>query len=245
MRISAIVATRMTSSRLPGKVLMDLCGEPALIRLIGRLRQSKYIDEIVIATTMNSQDDIVVETAKQAGVRYYRGDENDVLARTVEAAESVDSEFIVQVTSDCPLIDAETIDAVIERMIHNPFLDYVGNHLVNTYPLGFSAEIFRTSRLREVERITSDPSDREHVSLYFYEHPEIYKLSNVEAPEFLRHPNYRLTLDTAQDYELIHLIYKRLYVENPNFNLYDIVNFLEEHPELLSINRDIEQKKAR
>lgn len=245
MRIHAIVATRMTSTRLPGKVLMDLAGEPALIRLIERLRKSRYIQDIVIATTTNPEDDVVVETAKKAGVGYYRGSEEDVLLRTVEAAEAAETDYIIQVTSDCPLIDSETVDAVIERMLEHPYLDYVGNHLTRTYPLGFSAEIFRTVQLREIEQTTNDPADREHVSLYFYEHPEQYHLSNVEAAHVLRHPEYRLTLDTIDDYHLIRHVFEALYPTNPGFTLYDIVRYLERKPGLLQKNSHIKQKKAR
>jgi spore coat polysaccharide biosynthesis protein SpsF len=245
MNINAIVATRMTSSRLPGKVLKELAGQPALIRLIERLKRSKYLQNVVIATTTNVQDDIVVQTAKEQDVLCFRGSEEDVLLRTVMAAESTNTQLIVQVTSDCPLIDAETIDNAIERMLERPYLDYVGNHLVRTYPLGFSVEVFRTSALREVEQTTNDPADREHVSLYIYEHPELFKLSNVEAPDFLRHPEYRLTLDTQEDYTLIKYIYESLYPVKPDFNLYDITRFLKKFPQLLHINQSIQQKKAR
>jgi spore coat polysaccharide biosynthesis protein SpsF len=245
MSINAIVATRMTSSRLPGKVLMDLGGQPALVRLIERLRKSKYITNIVIATTTNQEDDIVVQTAIEQGVIYYRGSEHDVLKRTVEAAEATDTEYIVQITSDCPLIDHETIDAVIERMLAHPYLDYVGNHLVRTYPLGFNTEIFRTKLLRYIEQTTDDPADREHVSLYIYEHPEQYRLSNVEAPFMIRHPELRLTLDTKEDYAFIKAVFEGIYPDKPNFDLYDIVRFLSNNQELLSINKNIQQKKAR
>jgi spore coat polysaccharide biosynthesis protein SpsF len=245
MRVNAIVATRMTSSRLPGKVLMDLGGKPALVRLIERLKRSKYLHEIVIATTINQEDDVVVKTAEEQGVLYYRGSEEDVLARTVEAAEATGTDYIVQITSDCPLIDAETIDRVIERMLEHPYLDYVGNSLVRTYPLGYSTEIFRTEALREVERTIDDPAVREHVSLYFYENPEIYRLSNVEAPLFLRHPEYRLTLDTQEDYRVIKHVFEALYEEKSDFTLYDITRYLIQHPEVAAWNRHIQQKKAR
>jgi len=245
MRIHAIVATRMTSTRLPVKVLLPLGGKPALTRLVERLRRSRYLDGIVIATTTNPEDDIVADTARGEGVHFYRGSEEDVLARTVEAAEAFRADYIVQVTSDCPLIDADTIDAVIERMLEHPYLDYVGNHLVRTYPLGFCAEIFRTDELRRIERQTSDPADREHVSLYYYEHPERYKLSNVEAPHMLRHPEYRLTLDTEDDYVLIRHLFEMLYPHKPGFTLYDLVRYLQSHEEWAGINRHIVQKKAR
>lgn len=245
MKINAVVATRMTSSRLPGKVLMNLAGQPALVRLLERLKRSKYLNDIVVATTTNNTDDKVAETAEAQKVKFYRGSEEDVLQRTVEAAEANDTDYIVQITSDCPLIDDRTIDQVIERMLDHPYLDYAANQLVRTYPQGFSVEIFRTVALRKVERQVDDPAVREHVSLYFYEHPEIYRLSNVEAPYFLRHPEFRLTLDTEEDYRLISNIYEALYLAKPDFDLYDITRYLLDNPRLLSINEQVKQKKAR
>ncbi|SMC40227.1 cytidylyltransferase domain-containing protein [Sporomusa malonica] len=245
MKFNAIVAARMTSSRLPGKVLMDLAGQPALVRLIERLRRSKYLNDIVIATTINPSDNVIMETAKAQGVKYYRGSEEDVLLRTVEAAEATAADFIVQITSDCPLLDNETIDRVIEQMLEHPYLDYVATQLVRTYPLGFSVEVFRTTALRQVEQTITDATVREHVSLYFYEHPELYHLSNVEAPCFVRHPNYRLTLDTEDDYRLIRSVYEALYPVKPAFDLYDITRYLEQHSEIASMNTHIAQKKAR
>jgi spore coat polysaccharide biosynthesis protein SpsF len=245
MNIKAIIASRMTSTRLPGKVVMDLYGEPALIRMIERLRLSKYINGIVIATTFNDTDDIIEALASQEKVFCYRGSEEDVLLRTVEAAVETQTDLIVQVTSDCPLLDAETIDLVIERMIEHPYLDFATNQMFLTYPLGFGVEVVRTNTLREVERITRDPADREHVTLYIYERPEKYHLSNIEAPAYLRHPDYRLTLDTMEDYTLIQQVYKELYPRKRDFNLYDIVKYLSANPELLEINSEINQKKAR
>lgn len=245
MNFNAIVATRMTSSRLPGKVLLDLAGKPALVRLIERLKRSKYINEIVIATTTNQTDDIVVETAKSQGVIYYRGSEEDVLLRTVEAAEATATDFIVQITSDCPLLDHETVDRVIERICEHSYIDYAANQLVRTYPIGFSVEVFRTKDLRHVEQTINDPAVREHVSLYFYEHPERYYLSNLEAPHFLHHPEYRLTLDTEEDYNLIRNIYETLYPIKPAFDLYDITRYLQRNAILSSMNQHVQQKKAR
>ncbi len=245
MKISAIVASRMTSTRLPGKILMDLFGEPALVRLIERLKRSKYLHQIVIATTTNKQDDVVVETAINNGVLYYRGSEEDVLLRHVEAALATDTDLIVHITSDCPLLDTETIDRVIERKLEHPYLDFVANDIFQTYPLGYSVEVFATKTLREVEKLTQDPPDREHVSLFMYERPKQYHLSNVEAPSFLRHPEYRLTLDTREDYTLISDIYDALYPLKKDFNLYDIVKYLNNNKELLSFNSSIQQKRAR
>lgn len=243
MKIAVIVAARMTSTRLPGKILKELAGKPALAQLIRRLKRSKYLQDIVIATTVNREDDQVVATAEQERVAWYRGSELDVLARTVEAAESVNADYIVQITSDCPLIDAETVDRVIEYMLEHPYCDYVSNTIVRTYPNGFDTEVFRTKDLRDVERRIDIPEVREHVSLYFYTHPEEYYLASVEAPFYLHHPEYRLTLDTEEDYRLLHLIYDQLYPVSHDFDLYDIVRLLSLNPQYLEINQMIQQKK--
>ncbi len=243
VKIAAIVASRMTSTRLPGKILKEMAGKPALVHLIERLKKSKYLQEIVIATTTNDTDDLVVQTAQREDVKYYRGSEMDVLARTTEAAESGEADYIVQITSDCPLADPGIIDRVIGYMLEDPYCDYVSNNLVKTYPLGFDVEIFRTMDLQKVEQNVHIPEVREHVSLYFYTHPEQYYLANIEAPFFLHHPEYRLTLDTEEDYKLIRLIYETLYPSDPFFDAYAIIRLLLLHPEYLKINHDIHQKK--
>jgi spore coat polysaccharide biosynthesis protein SpsF len=243
--INAIVASRMTSSRLPGKILKNLAGKPALEQLVERLSKSKYLNQTVIATTTNLEDNIIAATAERLEVPYYRGSELDVLSRTVEAAEATQTDIIVQITSDCPLIDSDTVDRVVERFLEHPYLDYVSNCLVHTYPIGFSIEVFRTNTLRAIEKMTQDPADREHVSLYMYERPQQYHLSNVEAPHFLRHPEFRLTLDTIEDYQLISYIYEALYSKNNSFDLYDITQFLLKNPDLSQINVEVKQKKAR
>lgn len=245
MKIVAVVAARMTSSRLPGKVLLPIVGVPVLAHCVKRIQQSRYIHEVVIATTMNESDNDIVSLARELKVSFYRGSEEDVLARTLEAAQSVKADVIVQITSDCPLIDKDTIDQVITHFLEHPYLHYVHNQQIRTYPLGFSVEVFRTKDLEKIASITNDPAHREHVSLYFYEHPELYHLSNVEAPYFLRHPSYRLTLDTSEDYRVIHTIFESLYPQNEYFTLYDIIRYLQCNPLLVSYNSHIEQKRAR
>ena len=240
-KIVATIEARMTSSRFPGKVLMDFCGKPSLQHIIERLRRSKYIDDVIVATTVNKEDDPIVNLCKSLGCRYYRGSEDDVLDRVLKTAKSIDGDVIVEITGDCPLIDWRHADFLIKKLFESDY-DYSSNIIERTFPDGFDVQVFYTSVLEEVSNITQDPSDREHVSLYIYNHPGKYKLYNWSAPEKLHYPQYAVTLDTIEDYELIKLIYENLYYKNPDFDAHDVVEFLLHNQKLLDINNHIERK---
>jgi spore coat polysaccharide biosynthesis protein SpsF len=244
MPIWAVVAARMTSSRMPGKSLVPLAGTPSLAHLIRRLRRSRYLDGIVIATTDRRTDDPIRSCARTEGVAVFSGSEDDVLDRTVRAAESVGASIIVQVTGDCPLIDAAVVDRTIEAyLVERP--DYACNRMPESYPNGMDTEVFATSLLAEVSKITEDPADREHVSLYIYEHPERYRLLNVTAPNEHHWPELRLTLDTEEDYRLISAIFDALLPRDPAFGLSDTLKWLRENPKMLELNRTVDQKPVR
>ena len=246
MKIVATIEARMTSSRLPGKILKEVMGKPMLERLIERVNRSKHIQEIVVATTTSPQDEETQKACQQMGVSCYRGSEDDVLERVLKTAKAHQADLIVELTGDCPLLDPATIDAVIEKFLDNaPHYDYVSNVLERTFPRGMDTQIFPTKVLDEVNQLTKDPADRENVSLYIYEHPEKYKLGNVKAPEALHRPDLRLTVDLPEDYELVCNIYKELYPKKPDFNLQDIIELLDNKPELLNLNAHIQQKPVR
>ena len=244
MKTVATVEARMNSSRLPGKVLRPILGKPTLELLIERLRRARTVDQVVVATTIHPADDPLERLAGRLGVGCFRGSEEDVLGRVFGAARSVKADVIVEITGDCPLIDPEVIDRVVE-IYRGSDADYVSNGLRRTYPDGLDTQVFATAILAEVAELTNDPADREHVSLYIYEHPERYKLLNVESglPESAWDP--RLTLDTAEDLELISSIYHALYPENPTFGLADILALLYRNPHWLAVNRHVQQKKVR
>ena len=242
--ICAVVAARMTSSRMPGKSMALLAGKPSLSHIIARLRRSSLLDGVVIATTENPSDDPIRECAIREGVDVFSGSEEDVLDRTLKAARSVSADIIVQVTGDCPLIDAAVVDPVISTYLKmKP--DYICNRMPETYPNGMDTEVFSTELLAEVAMLTNDPNDREHVSLYIYEHPEHYKLMNIAAPPEHHWPELRLTLDTFEDYGLIRSIYDGLYTANPVFGLSETLQWLRANLYLLDINKGIRQKSAR
>lgn len=242
--IWAVVAARMTSSRLPGKVLLPLAGRPALAHLIARLRRSRYLDGVVIATAAHAANDPIRACAAAAHVPVFSGSEDDVLDRTLQAAQSVGAEVIVQVTGDCPLIDPAVVDRAIDAYLqHRP--DYACNRLPETYPNGLDTEVFATALLAEVATVTDDPPDREHVSLYLYEHPERYTLLNVPAPPGHHWPGLRLTLDTWEDYQVIRAIFDALFPANPDFGLTEILDWLRAHPQWVLVNHDVKQKPVR
>lgn len=242
--VHATIQARMTSTRLPGKVLMPAAGKPLLLHMIERLSRVTVIDQIIIATTVNPEDDPVAELARQAGVGLYRGSENDVLSRVLDATIHHGTDILVQTTGDCPLIDSEIIGQVIDHYVAAG-CDYVSNTLTRSYPIGMDTQVYRRSVLEDVATRTQDPVDREHVSAYIYHHPERYSLSNFHAPEALTDPKLRLTLDTSEDYDVIRRVFDALYPNNPAFTLGDILSLLRLHPEWRAINDHVEHKWLR
>lgn len=244
MKTVAIVQARMTSTRLPGKIMRPVLGKPLLELLVERIKRAQGVDEVVIATTTNADDDQVESLTQRLGIGCFRGSEHDVLDRVLRAAHAFDADLIVEITGDCPLIDFQVIDKLLEVYHANDY-DYVANVLRRTYPRGLDTQVFATSVLDEVARLTDDPVDHEHVSLYIYEHPERFELHNVESGLPEEYWDLRLTVDTPDDFELIRRIYEELYPSNPAFTIEDIVKLFQRQPELRSINEHISQKAVR
>jgi spore coat polysaccharide biosynthesis protein SpsF len=240
-KICATIEARMTSSRLPGKVLLDLEGKSALQHIIERLKRSKYIDDVVVATTVNVTDDPIIDLCKGINCSYYRGSEEDVLLRVLDAAKSVNADIIVEITGDCPVIDWRHADHLIELFFLGDY-DYAANIIERTFPRGFDTQVFPVSILEDVNKSTQNKADHEHVSLYIYSHPEKYRLVNWKADEKLFHPEFEITLDTLEDYELIKNVYNILYKENPDFSAEDVVKLLIESPEILDVIKNIKRK---
>ena len=240
-KIIATIEARMTSTRLPGKVLMEVCGEPLLSHLVRRLKEVRLIQEIVIATTTNTEDNAIEDLAKKIGASIYRGSEHDVLGRVLEAAESAKGDIIVEITGDCPIIDIEIVDQAIRMYICNDF-DYVSNAVVRSYPDGMDVQVFSTKTLRKVAMATQAPDDREHVSKYIYDNPSMFRLCHLVAPGNLEDPQLGLTLDEKKDYELIKLIMENLREKNPLFGWRDIQDLLREKPDLRMINSTVKRK---
>ena len=237
-KVFAIIEARMTSRRLPGKVLLQVMGKPMLELMIERLSKARTLDGIIIATTVNATDDPVVELAQQLGIRYHRGSEHDVLSRVIGAATEHDIDIIVEIPGDCPLIDPLYVDLCVNEYIKNE-PDYVSSALSNSFPHGTEAQVFSTKTLQDVASRTNDPVDREHVSLYMYNNPHIYSIQSIVASEEVAKNEIHLTLDEQKDYELISTIFEHFYPENKEFTLIDILSYLDSTPGLLDINAHV------
>ena len=241
MRKLIIVQARMTSTRLPGKVMKIVCGKPLLEHLINRLKRVKCADQIVIATTVNETEDIIVELCKKLDISYYRGSEEDVLGRYYEAAVEYGGDVIIRITSDCPVIDPEVVDYLISFFTNNiEKYDFVSNTLERSYPRGMDAEIVSFKALKEAHFNAYDPFDREHVSLFIRNRPTQYRRHNIKYSSDLS--RYRLTVDTSEDMELIRRIFESLYVENPEFSMKDILSKMAANPDWIKINSYVKQR---
>ena len=241
MKTVIIVQARMTSTRLPGKVMKRVLGKPLLEYQLERLQRVKLADEIVIATTTNQTDEPIVELCNSLSVACFRGSEDDVLSRYYGAATAHKADLVVLVTSDCPLIDPQVIDTVIDYCLQNQsHYDYVSNSLERTYPRGMDTEVFSFSTLQQAFGEATAQPDREHVTPFIYRQPARYRLGHVIYSEDCSH--HRWTVDTPEDFELIQKIIEAIYPRKPNFTLEDCLSLLKKHPEWYIINSHVSQK---
>jgi len=238
MKIAAIIQARMSSTRLPGKVLMDVGGETVLARVVRRLRRAALIEEIVVATTSSTADHLIVRECQRLSVRVFRGEENDLLDRYYHAAQGISAEGIVRITSDCPLIDPEITDNTI-RSFQECRPDYASNALQRTYPRGLDTEVMTWDALARAWREARLSYQRVHVTPYIYENPDRFDILPVKGEA--DYSSHRWTLDTAEDLAFIRAVYDR--VDNDDsFSWRDVLALLEREPELVELNRDVMQK---
>ncbi len=242
MKTVIIDQARMTSTRLPGKVMQEVLGKPLLAYQIERLRRVNEADEVVIATTTNNSDQPIVELCEDLGVAYYCGSEEDVLSRYYEAAVNFAADTVVRVTSDCPLIDPAVVDKVIKYYKNKrDNYDYVSNTLQRTYPRGMDTEVFSFKALEEAFLNAKEQPEREHVTPYICWHPERYRLHNVYYHE--DQSRHRWTVDEIEDFLLIKNIIETIYPFKKQFNMEDVLGSLNKHPEWVELNAGVEQKK--
>lgn len=240
----ASIEARTASSRLPGKVMLDLAGKPVLQHIIERLRRSRYLDDIVVATTTNPLDGPIVDLCTTLGCRCYRGSEADVLSRVFEAATTAGADILVEITADCPCVDWRHVDHLVEVFLGGSY-DYASNVVERSFPDGFDVQVFSTSLLGQVSRLTTSLVDREHVSYYIYTHPETYLLFNWRAEGLMNHPELAVTLDTPEDYVLIEEIFSRLYSTDADFTAEDVVGLLVGNEGLQVVNSHVRRKDPR
>ncbi|MEI7752381.1 MAG: glycosyltransferase family protein [Candidatus Omnitrophota bacterium] len=241
MKIVALVQARMGSTRLPGKILMDIEGESMLWHVSDRLRRAKLLGGMIIVTSVSGSDDPVENFCKHENIDFFRGSENDVLDRYYHAATHFKIDQIVRITGDCPLIDPEVVDAVIQKHLSSG-ADYTSNTLNRTYPRGLDVEIFTFACLQAAYGQADQPFEREHVTPFIYQHAELFRLVSVEADPTLCGPDIRICVDMPEDLMLIRKICREL--KGSAMGIGEIVRLFERKPELLKINAGIQQKKA-
>lgn len=241
MKIIATIEARMTSSRMPGKVLKPAAGRSMLSHLVRRLNAVPSLHGIIVATTVNPQDDPIVQAAAELGVGCSRGSEDDVLARVIDAAKSGGAEVVVEITGDCPIIDPEIVEQAI-RMFQANSCDYLSNAVVRSYPDGMDVQVFRLATLERSAAMTSDRLDREHVTLHIRNHPELFSHIHLVAPPELHWPELGLTLDEVADYELLRRMIEHFEPTQPLFGCLDAVRLLRTNPEWVEINRAVRRK---
>lgn len=240
-RVVCISQARMTSTRLPGKVLMEAAGRPLLAHHLERLARCRTLDALVLATTVNGTDDPVAELARSLGVPVFRGDEQDVLGRFAGAAAMAGADVVVRVTADCPLIDPALVDRVVAAFLEPaPPLDYLSLD-VTRFPRGLDSEVFTRAALDEATATATDPAEREHVTAHIYRRPERFRIGAPLAPEDGSVLDQRWCVDEAADLELVRRLLGALLPENPGFGWQDCCNLLRQHPEWADLNGSVRQ----
>lgn len=241
MRVVAIIQARMGSTRLPGKVLKDLGGETVLARVVNRSRRATLVDEVVVATTVRAADGAIVQECERLSVACFRGDEADVLDRYYQAAQTFSADAIVRITSDCPLIDPELIDAAVHAFLGQK-ADYATNALVVTYPRGLDVEVISADALARTWEAAREGYQRTHVTPYMYENLELFKILSLTAEK--DYSKYRWTVDTPEDLEAIREIYKH-FADGDRVHWSEVISLMETNPELVELNSGVRQKALR
>ncbi|PTU32373.1 cytidylyltransferase domain-containing protein [Stenotrophobium rhamnosiphilum] len=236
--ILAILQARLSSTRLPGKVLRPILGKPMLMLQIERLRRSRKIDRLLVATSSEASDDPLALVCAEFGVDCYRGSLTDVLDRYCKAAEPYAPEHVVRLTGDCPLADPDIIDQVISMHLSNGN-DYTSNTLNQSFPDGLDVEVVRYSALVEAGANAKMVSEREHVTPFIYKNPQIFKLGEFRSIQDLS--ELRWTVDELEDFELVNAIYEALYPLRADFSTEDILHWLQQNPRWKSHNTDFER----
>lgn len=245
MRTVAIIQARMSSSRLPGKVLLDLAGQPMLVWVVERTRLSKTIDEVVVATTSDASDDPLAAICQDRDYPCYRGSLYDVLDRYYQAAREYNADVVVRITADCPLIDPAVVDKTVQEFLATN-ADFAANRLPppwgRTYPVGLDAEVCTISGLELAWKEAQAPYQREHVMPFFYDQPERFRILHVNHTE-----NYgalRWTVDTPEDLALVRRICEN-FLGRMDFSWLEVLDFYQSNPELATLNQQIKPKDYR
>ncbi len=235
-RIVTVIQARTGSSRLPGKVLLDLVGKPLLLRMVERVQAAASVDTVVVATTVEPADDPIEALCFQNGLRCYRGSTDDLLDRHYQAGKLWEADAVAKIPSDCPLIDPAVIDRVFGVFLEGTY-DYVSNLHPATYPDGNDVEVMTMEALEIAWKEAQRSFEREHTTPFLWEQPNRFHLGNVRWETGLDYSmTHRWTIDYPEDYAFIGAVYEALYPKNPRFGLSDILAFVESRPDIFALN---------
>lgn len=238
VNVVAVLQARVSSTRLPGKVLLPLLDKPMLARQIERTLRSKLIDKLIVATSQDAGDDAIADLCATIGVPVFRGSLSNVLDRFYNAVVDLRPKHVVRLTGDCPLADPEVIDGVINHHISGGY-DYTSNVVEPTYPDGLDAEILTFQALDKVWHSATDSIDLEHVTHYICKNPKLFRIGSFKSSRNLSH--WRWTVDESKDFQLVELVYKALYTNNPEFSMNDVDELLTRNPSMAALNSNIER----
>ncbi|WML35480.1 glycosyltransferase family protein [Clostridium sp. OS1-26] len=248
MKILCIVQARMGSERLAGKVIKPIMNKPMILYTLDRLSKSKYIDNIILATSTEDREEQLVDAVRKAGYEVFRGHESNVLKRYKDASDKFSGDIIIRVTGDCPLIDSKIVDNVITYFKTNDY-DYVRLDVPDTFVRGFDVEIITKDALDKVYDIVNTSKCisnieeinmyKEHVTYYIYKHPKEFKIDYVKGSNFYN-KDYRLCVDTKEDFKLVEIIYNNFRDEFVSAK--EVIKYLDNNPEVARINEDIKQR---
>jgi len=242
MKVVTILQARMTSTRLPGKVLKRASGRTMLERMLERVKEARLVDQVVVATTIDPTDDAIVKACRRYGTEVFRGSLQDVLDRYYQAAQQYQADIVVRLTADCPLIDAQLIDEVVDALITKQ-MDFACNRLpppfTRTYPIGLDVEACTFTALEDAWQNATHKHEREHVLPYLYAEPGQFKMLKLDYSEDLGH--LRWTLDTPQDLILLRRIYRHFAGRN-DFSWLDVLHLQREKPQIFQVNAAIRHK---
>lgn len=239
--VGAIIQARMGSSRLPGKVLMDIAGASMLARVVTRVRAATTVQQVVVATTTSASDDPIAESCARLGVALFRGSEPDVLDRYYQAAVHFGFDVVVRVTSDCPLLDPAIIDKVVQPLLEpGANVDFAANTLDRTFPRGLDVEVASIDALRRVWQVAQQPYERAHVFPYIYEHRDEFETVNIASA--VSHATMRWTVDTPEDLAFVREVAGAMAPDVAEWRT--VLALVARHPEWLALNQAIRQKAA-
>lgn len=241
MRKVAVVPARMGSERLPGKMMREIAGKPVIGHLLDRLAHCRSIDDIVVATSINDEDDAIARYCDARSALCFRGSDTDVLDRLLRALESQRSDIGVLVFGDNLLIDPKIVDEFVGYFDQAGGVDFVSNDLTTTYPPGMEVEVFRVSALRQAAASAVDPEYREHGTLFIRRHPDAFRLVNIEAQGDLRRPSIELELDTIEDIEVIEAVLSH-FGDRTDFSIHELISFMDANPDIAERNQAVQRR---